>query len=288
MEAVSPRLVLAAVALAVMVAIPPESAKAVEGAAFRASTVVWALGDGADGSRPARRLARFVARRRPDRFFYLGDVYERGTRADFRRKYSPLYGRLAWRTDPVLGNREYTNRKRGYYPYWRAARGWPRTRARHRAYVDRSGWQVLAYSSEDNPRSEARWLRRRMRGHRGTCRVAIAHRGRYMVADEGHGNYSSQEPVWNVLKRRTAINLVAHHHLYGRLAPIDGVHVFVSGAGGHDLREMGEQQQEVEESETGEPIALRLVLRRGSARFTALDASGEVHDRGIIRCRPLR
>lgn len=288
MGAVAPRLVLAAVALTVMVAMPPETAQAAEGAASRASTVVWALGDGADGSRPARRLARFVARRRPHRFFYLGDVYERGTRTEFRRNYSRLYGSLASRTDPVFGNREYANRKRGYYPYWRAARGWPRARARHRTYVDRSGWQVLAYSSEGNPQSEARWLRRQMRGHRGTCRVAIAHRGRYMVADTGHGNYSSQQPVWDVLKRRTAINLVAHHHLYGRLAPIDGVHVIVAGAGGNELREMGEQQQKVEESETGKPIALRLVLRRGIARFTALDASGEVHDRGRIRCRPRR
>ena len=37
----------------------------------------------------------------------------------------------------------------------------------------------------------------------------------------------------------TAINLVGHNHIYGRLEPIRGVHVIVSGAGGHDLRDLG-------------------------------------------------
>lgn len=45
-----------------------EAASAVEATPAAAGTVVWALGDGADGSKRSRRLAAFVARRRPDRF----------------------------------------------------------------------------------------------------------------------------------------------------------------------------------------------------------------------------
>ena len=44
-----------------------------------ARAVVWAVGDGADGSAQARALAMRIAADRPDRLLYLGDVYESGT-----------------------------------------------------------------------------------------------------------------------------------------------------------------------------------------------------------------
>jgi hypothetical protein len=250
------------------------------------ATVVWAIGDGADGSAAARRLARYVARRHPDRFLYLGDVYERGTAAEFRRHYAPLYGPLASRTDPVIGNHEYANRRRGYEPYWRHARGWSAGTARHRAYVDRSGWQILAYSSEADPASEAAWVRRAVAAHPGTCRIALGHRGRYVVADTLERDNVDQRPIWSQLAGRTAVNLVGHDHLSGRLAPIDGVTVLVSGAGGHDLRRLGRQRHTVAAVKTGVPTATRLVLRRGAAEFRQVDANGRVYDEGTIACTP--
>jgi hypothetical protein len=253
-----------------------------------ARTVVWALGDGADGSVDAVKLARYVRGRRPDRLIYLGDVYERGAAADFRRNYDPLYGRLARRTEPVLGNHEFRRRFKGYFPYWNRERGLGRERARHRAYVDDSGWQVLVYSSESDPRAEAAWVRRQVARHRGTCRLAAAHRGRYVVADAMHGDNPDQQPIWSALAGRTAVNLVAHNHLYGRLAPIDGVHVLVSGAGGHELRELGQQRHAVASAETKVPTATRLVLRPGALDFRQVDARGRVYDSGTIRCAPAR
>jgi hypothetical protein len=251
-------------------------------------TVVWALGDGADGSERARRLARYVRSRRPARFLYLGDVYERGSAAALRHHYDPLYGALAARTDPVLGNHEYERRFEGYFPYWEQERGFGRERALHRAYVDDSGWQVLVYSSESDPDAEADWVRRQVARHPGTCRLAAGHRGRYAVADDTHGDNRDQAPIWSALAGRTAVNLVGHNHLYGRLAPIQGVHVLVSGAGGHELRELGEQRHEVASSETGVPTATRLVLRAGALDFSQLDARGRVYDSGTIPCTPAR
>jgi len=251
-------------------------------------TVVWALGDGADGSAEGRRLARYVRERRPARFIYLGDVYERGTAAALRRNYAPLYGALAARTDPVIGNHEFKRRSEGYFPYWKDARGLGRERALRRAYVDDSGWQVLAYSSESDPESEAGWVRRQVARHSGTCRLAVAHRGRYTVADAEHGDNRDQAPVWSALAGRTAVNLVGHNHLYGRLAPIDGVHVLVSGAGGHELRTQGRQRHKVVSVETGVPTATRLVLRRGALDFSQVDARGRVYDSGTIPCAPAR
>jgi hypothetical protein len=59
------------------------------------SVVVWAVGDGADGTAPARRLARRIERDGPDAVPYLGDVYPSGTAADYARNYEPIYGDLA-------------------------------------------------------------------------------------------------------------------------------------------------------------------------------------------------
>jgi hypothetical protein len=251
-------------------------------------TVVWAVGDGADGSAEGRKLARYIRSRGPDRFIYLGDVYERGTRADFRRRYDPPYGPLASRTDPVLGNHEFKRRAQGYNAYWRRKRGFSGERARHRAYVDETGWQIVAYSSESKVAAEAKWLHAQVALHPGTCRLAAGHRGRYVVADELHGDNPDQAPLWDALAGRTAINLVGHSHLYGRLEPIDGVHVLVSGAGGHALRAAGEQQHAVAAVATGVPTATRIVLRRGRADFAQLDADGRVYDSGTIPCTPAR
>ena len=92
---------------------------------------------------------------------------------------------------------------------------------------------MIAYSSESNPRTESEWVARQLAKHEGTCRIAIAHRGRHVVVDTAHDDNLDQQPVWTQLAGRVAINLVGHNHIFGRLAPIRGVTVLVSGAGGH-------------------------------------------------------
>ena len=188
----------------------------------------------------------------------------------------------------MIGNHEYKRRAHGYYSYWERRRGFDPERARHRAYVDASGWQIVSYSSESNTAAEADWLRAEVARHPGTCRIAAGHRGRYGVADDLHGDSPDQEPLWAALAGRTAVNLVGHSHLYGRLEPIDGVHVLVSGAGGHELRQPGQQAHAVAAVLAGVPTATRLVLRRGRADFKQFDASGRVYDAGTITCMPAR
>jgi Calcineurin-like phosphoesterase len=250
-----------------------------------AGTTVYAVGDAADGSSPATELAAYIKERDPDRFFYLGDVYQHGTADEFEQHYDPLYGGLVDRTDPVIGNHEARNLETGYYPYWRAKRNWTEEQAKHRSYVDRdSGWQVIAYSSESDPGAEARWIAGEMEKHEGTCRIALAHRARYSIADSQHTDNPDQEPVWSALAGRTAINLAAHAHVYGRLAPIEGTHVVVSGQGGHDIRDLGAQRHPVVASTSGVTTVTRLVLRPGEAELTQIDPDGTIYDSETIAC----
>ena len=251
-------------------------------------TLVYAVGDAADGEEPATDLAEFIVKQAPDRFLYLGDVYERGTPLEFRRHYEPMFGALADRTDPTIGNHEYLLRAFGYYRYWARKRGWSREQAKHRAYVDEpSGWQVIVYSSETpDIEAEARFVRAQIAKHPGTCRLVMAHKGRHVVADSQHTDNPDQEPVWKALVGTTAINLVGHNHVYGRLKPIGGVHVIVSGAGGHDLRDLGQQHHDIAGSAAHVATATRLVLRPGRADLSQVDATGTVHDRARIGCTP--
>ena len=47
------------------------------------TATIWAVGDGADGDQRSRDVARVIARSRPDRLLYLGDVYDTGTADEF-------------------------------------------------------------------------------------------------------------------------------------------------------------------------------------------------------------
>jgi len=250
-------------------------------------TVVFALGDGADNGAASVALANYVKAQNPNRFFYLGDVYETGTAAEFSSKYEPMYGSMASKTDPVIGNHEYANRATGYYAYWRNKRGWTETQAKHRSYVDAaSGWQIIAYSSETDMAAEGTWVAGEVAKRGGTCRIVMAHKGRHVVPDSSHNDNTNQESVWSKIVNKTAINLVGHNHIYGRLAPISGVNVFVSGAGGHGLRSLGSQHHTVAKSKTGVATVTRLVLRAGAADFKQVDRYGTVYDSGTIGCTP--
>ena len=77
----------------------------------------------ANGSADAKRVAATIARGKPDRFLYLGDVYPVGTAAAFRSAYDPVYRRLNARTDPTPGNHDWGVHAQGYSPYWRSKLG---------------------------------------------------------------------------------------------------------------------------------------------------------------------
>ena len=243
--------------------------------------VIWAVGDGANGTRRARAVADRIAEKPFDRLLYLGDVYGDAP-GRFDDMYAPTYGRLAAKTAPVPGNHEWPEFKDDYRAYWRQALGreipdWYSFRA--------GGWQLLALNSEaPHARGSAqhRWLRRQVRG-RGTCRIAYWHRPRFSASTD-HGDQPDMDPLWAALKARATIVLARHDHDMQRFKPIDGLTQFVSGAGGQQLYPLSRDRRLAfgNDEDYG---ALRLELRPGRARYAFVSVDGRVLDNGTLRCR---
>jgi len=246
-------------------------------------TVVWAIGDAATGGDAGRRLARLVERGPVDRLVYLGDVYETGTRREFDRRYDPLYGGLASRTTPVMGNHEYGKREEGFVPYWRekvgrAPRPWEA--------LDVAGWELLVLNSEapHGERSpQLRWLRDHLRGGgRTTCRIAFWHRPRFSAGR--HGDQRDIAPLWDAVRGHVVAVVSGHDHDLQRLRPIDGIVQFVSGAGGRGLYGVDEDDRRLAFGDDQRFGGLRLELRPGEATYTFVDEAGGAVDRGELRC----
>jgi hypothetical protein len=244
--------------------------------------VVWAVGDGADGSAVAKRLAREIGRDRPEAFLYLGDVYPDGTAQEYATHYQPIYGDLASITWPTIGNHEYGNRQTGYYPYWRKyrrAKPWYRVRV--------AGWDLLSLNSEapHGPGSpQLGWLQRTLSGARGTCRLAFWHRPRFS-AGTVHGDAPDMAPLWDALRGHARVVLSGHDHVMLRYRPRAGLTEYVAGAGGAFLYGVRPDPSVAFEL-AGVTGGLRMKLAPRVARFEFRSVDGRVLDRSHVRCRP--
>ncbi len=244
--------------------------------------VVWAVGDGADGSDAARAVARRIARERPDRLLYLGDVYEHGSAEDFRERYDTVYGALAPITAPTPGNHEWPAHASGYDPYWRARTG----AATPPWYAFRiGGWRIISLNSEaphGRGSPQLRWLRSELRRGSGTCTLAFWHRP--LQSAGSHGDQHDVAPLWNALRGRARLVLNGHDHNLQRLRPRDGITELVAGAGGHEHYRLHDDRR-VLFGDVEHYGAVRLHLRRGHASISFVTATGAVLDRSSARCR---
>jgi acid phosphatase type 7 len=242
---------------------------------------VWAVGDGADGSAIARRLARRIERSRPDAFLYLGDVYPGGTAEDYSRNYRPVYGRLDPITWPTPGNHEWWAREQGYFPYWR-----PHGRAKPWYRFSVGGWEVLSLNSEapHTPGSpQLRWLRRVLARGEGTCRLAFWHRPRFS-SDSVHGDAPDVAPLWNTLQGHARLVLNGHGHVMARYRRRGSLTQYLAATGGQVRYGVGPDPGLVfgRGDRTG---ALRLALSPGKAELEFRAVDGERLDRSRATCR---
>ena len=245
--------------------------------------VVWAAGDVAGPGARADRVSALVRNAEPDRFLYLGDVYETGTAAEFRRWYHPRLGSLARITDPTIGNHEWGSRLSGYYPYWAARKGrnqppWSRTRI--------AGWEILNLNSQaqHGPGSpQLRWLKRALEGP-GDCRIAFWHRPRYSAG--AHGNAADLDPFWNRLAGRARIVLSGHDHNLQRHRARRGIRQYVVGAGGRARYSLHARNPTIAWGSDDVDGALRIVLKPGRALLEFRTTSRRVLDRSRATCSP--
>jgi hypothetical protein len=243
---------------------------------------VWAIGDGADGGGNSRRVAEMVARSRPDRVLYLGDVYDAGTRDEYENNYRPAYGRFDSIAAPTPGNHEWHNRAEGYDPYWKAA---GLVTNRHYYSFRTAGWEIISLNSEsglEEGSPQRRWLKQRLRKP-GTCRIAFWHRP-FQNAGR-HGDQKQTRPLWHAMRGRAAMVLNGHDHNFQHFKRRDGIVQLISGAGGHGLYSSDQHDRRLVWDEDDEFGALRVNLRPGSARFSFVAVPGRTLHSGSVRCR---
>ena len=245
--------------------------------------VVWAAGDVATPGEAADRVAALVRRGQPDRFLYLGDVYETGTPREFRQWYHRRFGRLAHITAPTIGNHEWDNRFKGYYPYWYRRKGerlppWFKTQI--------AGWEILSLNSQaphGTRSAQVRWLESAVEGA-GDCRIAFWHRPRYSAG--AYGGAPDLNPLWNRLVGRAQIVLTGHDHNLQRHRPQRGLRQYVVGAGGRGRYGLHRGNPTLAWGRDDVDGALRMVLRPGRALLEFRAPSGRLLDRSRVACTP--
>jgi len=245
--------------------------------------VVWAAGDVATPGVRADRVAALVRRGEPDRFLYLGDVYETGTARDFRQWYHPRFGRLGQITAPTIGNHEWDNRFRGYYSYWYRRKGerlppWFKTSI--------GGWEILSLNSQaphGSQSAQVRWLELALEGA-GDCRIAFWHRPRYSAG--AYGGAPDLNPLWNRLSGHAKVVLSGHDHNLQRHRPQRGLTQYVVGAGGRGRYSLHGGNSTLAWGRDDVDGALRMVLRPGHALLEFRATSGRLLDRSRASCSP--
>lgn len=244
----------------------------------RSRAIVWAVGDARVGA-AGRAVVRLIARRRADRVLYLGDVYDRGTPAEFGR-FGRMWAPLARRTAPTPGNHEWANRAEGYNAYWRRIHGttppqWYSFRA--------GGWQILVLNSETSRRrAQLEWLRARLRA-RGDCRLAVIHRPRYSASL--HGDDTTVDRYWRSLQDDARIVVSGHDHGMQRFRARGTLTQVVSGAGGAAHYRIDRSRAGLVFADDTRDGALRLELRPGSARLSFISTAGRTLDSAKVPCR---
>jgi hypothetical protein len=274
-------LVFAVLAGAGPAGIPPNASRFVEsGPAHRAE--VWAVGDGANGGPAGGGVARMIAAADPDRFLYLGDVYQSGTAEEFASNYAPTFGQLDEVAAPTIGNHESSNADQGYRPYWTAVTGRP-TPPYYAFRV--AGWQIFSLNSQidhGTGSEQLDWLRSKTR-RPSRCRIAFWHRPRFSAGTE-HGDAPDIAPLTDALRGEARLILNGHEHNMQRVALPGGLTELVAGAGGSELTEIDPGYGRLRFGSDRRYGAVRLRIRPGRAAYAFVIPGGKVIDHGVVRC----
>jgi hypothetical protein len=214
--------------------------------------VIAAVGDGGDGGPTSDAVAAYLERSRANMLLYLGDIYERGTAAEWDNNFGTAswfdpagrgrgWGRMAAFTQPVIGNHEAHHRE-VWRSYWRGRPDW--------TTLVYGGVRFLLLDSECGrsvgpqdcgPGSpQYNFVARVLAANTHRCVVAVWHRP---VLSPGPPA-PVMRPLWRLVASHGAdLVLNGHQHHMQIYRPLDGElragrpdsHLvqLVSGGGGH-------------------------------------------------------
>ena len=256
---------------------------------------VAAVGDGAGGETNETSVSNLIASWNPNLFFYLGDVYERGTSTEFYNWYrgANFYGRFDNITDPTVGNHEYLSdpSASGYFDYWNNAPAY---------YSFNAGsWHIISLDaniSRSVGSPQYQWLFNDLNANTQPCTLAFWHQPILNIGQEG-GDLGSPGAMdtWALLAQKGVDMVVnGHDHTYQRYVPVDGnlnpsssgITEFIAGTGGHAQGSFVTSDSRLAASATGFG-ALKLVLNSAGAYYEYDNTAGTTIDSGTLTCRSL-
>ncbi len=258
--------------------------------------VVAAAGDGAGGEPSASNVVALIQGWNPNLFLYLGDVYEKGSGAEFYNWYKPsnYFGVFRSITDPVVGNHEYSGGSgaAGYFDYW--------DNIPHYYSYNIGAWHFIAldstsqYGGTATTSAQYKWLQTDLRNSKSACILAYFHHPVYNIGPEG--DTVSMDAIWSLLAQYgTDIVLTGHDHDYQRWVPLDGagnpsatgITQFVVGTAGHGTQTFVRTDTRVAVAyDTALQTfgALQLQLGSAGASFSFINTQGSILDSGTIPC----
>ena len=252
------------------------------------SLVVGAAGDGAGGEQSAADVVSLVSNWNPSLFLYLGDVYEKGSIAEFANWYGPsgspgvYYGKLKAITDPTIGNHEYTGGQApGYFDYW--------DNVPHYYSFNAGAWHFIsldansAFSADRARHAAVQVAAERPPQQPQPCTLAYFHHPLFNIGQEGPT--TALADIWSLLASH-GVDLVVngHDHTYQRWQPLDGsgnpsptgMTEIVAGMGGHAHGRWPTTDSRVVASDNTHFGALRLDLNSAGADYQFVSTGGQV------------
>jgi hypothetical protein len=272
---------------------PSSTRSSAPAASKRSACTIAAAGDiaGEDFQDGAARTAALISSRRPRAVVAVGDTaYDEGSSDNYADYYDPTWGAFKGITFPVPGNHEYdTSDGTGFAEYFGQ-------QALSNRGVDICGWRVLLVNEYEGVDAGAEFIAQQARTRPGVPFLVVWHQPRFSSGDE-HGSDPDMKPLWEAATgARAPIVLNGHDHDYERFAPLDaegkaatgGTTEFVTGLGGHHIRDFGGIEAHSEVRFTGTPAVLFLTLRRDGYSWEERAVDGRRVDRGTAMLPSLR
>lgn len=256
-----------------------------------------AAGDGAAGDSASTAVTNLIGSWSPNMFLYLGDVYEKGSPAEFYNWYDgagSLFGRFKSITNPTIGNHEYMNGSAaGYLDYW--------NNVPHYYSFNAGGWHVVSLDSntELNQLSagtpQFEWLKQDLTANQSACNLVYFHHPYLDVTNAGDDARLAE--LWTLLAQKGVdVVLNGHAHNYQHWRPVgaggalnaSGPTELVVGTAGHSgerfLRSDARLAAGVDSP--GSSGALRMQMSATGATYQFVTTAGTTLDSGSVSCGP--